>query len=272
MTHNSVDGNGKSIEPRSGVVPILKELSKGRLSVIGTGFYISRYGLFLTAKHVLDELVLENKKEIGVGYICHSPDNEEVHLRRILSVNLLEPADLAVGQADTYESKYPDKPLMNMRCRLSTYQPSKDEELVTYAYPVNKVLDFTDKDNVPVISSDFYDGVFLHALGSSERPYIQYPHYETSIEIKSGASGGPVFCRGKVIGVNCRGWDFGDGVDKKDHLSSIVPVREILQMNLGHLTVPKISWEYSQIPENHDHANLTMNELVKYEHVELYEE
>ena len=185
MTHNSVDGNGngKSIDPRSGVVPILKELSKGRLSVIGTGFYISRYGLFLTAKHVLDELVLENKKEIGVGYICHSPDNKVVHLRRILSINLLEPADLAVGQSETYEIEYPDNPLMNMRCRLSTYQPSKGEELITYAYPVNKILDFTDKDNAPVISSNFYNGVFLHALGSSERPYIQYPHYETSIEI-----------------------------------------------------------------------------------------
>ncbi len=272
MVHKVVNGDGVPIDPRSAVVPILKEISKGKLSVVGTGFYISRYGLFLTAKHVLDELVLGNKKEIGVGYICHSANNETVHLRRILSVSLLEPADLAVGQSDTYESKYPDDPLMNMRCGLSIREPSEGEELVTYAYPLNEVLDFTDKSNDPVISSNFYNGVFLHTLGSTERPYIQYPHYEASIEIKSGASGGPVFSKGKVIGVNCRGWDFGDGIDKKDHLSSIVPIKELLEMKLGHLTVPKISWEFNQIPEDCNPTNLTMSELVRFGHVVLHEE
>lgn len=213
MAHKSVNGDGTSIDPSSGVVPVLKEISKGKLSVVGTGFYISRYGLFLTARHVLYDLVLDNNKKIGVGYICHSANNETVHLRRILSVNLLESADLAIGQSDTYESKYPDDPLMNMRCELSIREPSEGEGLVTYAYPLNEVLDFTDKSNDPVISSDFYDGVFLRTLGSTDRPHIQFPHYETSIEIKSGASGGPVFSKGKVIGVNCRGWDFGDGIE-----------------------------------------------------------
>jgi hypothetical protein len=269
VEHKAYNKNGASIEPQSGVVPILKEVSKGKLSVIGTGFYITRYGLFLTARHVLDDLVLENKNEIGIGYILHFESKGKLFLRRIQSVNLLNTADLAIGQADTYESKLPNNPLMNMRCELSTHIPLSGQKLVTYAYPLNKTLDFTDKNKLRVIKSDFYEGNFLRSVEGHERPFIKHPHYETSIEIKSGASGGPVFCDGKVIGVNCRGWDFGENVNDNDHLSSIVPIQEILVMNLGELSVPKISWEYMQIPSGRDCTSLSMLELANYGHVDL---
>jgi len=49
---------------------------------------------------------------------------------------------------------------------------------------------------------------FCFSVVNYEIPSIKFPHYETTIKIKSGASGGPVFHNGKVIGVNCRGWDF----------------------------------------------------------------
>jgi hypothetical protein len=53
----AIDGNENPIDPKYGVFPILKELSKGSLSVVRTGFYLTRYGMFITAKHVMDELV-----------------------------------------------------------------------------------------------------------------------------------------------------------------------------------------------------------------------
>ena len=50
------DGTGRTIHPGDGVVPIMKELTGRKLAVEGTGFYVSRYGLFITARHVLDTL------------------------------------------------------------------------------------------------------------------------------------------------------------------------------------------------------------------------
>jgi len=267
MEHKAFNGDGDSIDPSDIAIPIFKEIENGKLSIIGTGFYITRYGLFLTAKHVLDDLLIEDRTKIGKAFICHRVSKSEVHLRNILSVNLLDPVDLAIGQANTYENIYPNNPLTNMRCELSKHVPSVGEELVTYAYPENKVLDFTDKNNNPEVRCNYYDGKFLQKLGVNERPYIPYPHYETTIQVKSGASGGPVFNRGKVIGVNCRGWDFGDNINPDDQLSSIVPIQEVLSMTLSHLKVPKVSWEFKQIPDDRNPEKLSMIELVNYGHV-----
>ena len=68
-------GDGSEVHPCSGVVPILKEIATKQLAVIGTGFFISRYGLFATAAHVVQALVDDN--ELGISYVLHSPENQE---------------------------------------------------------------------------------------------------------------------------------------------------------------------------------------------------
>jgi len=86
--------------------------------------------------------------------------------------------------------------------------PQPGEKLVTFAYPENGVLDFTTVPKIVTIRADYYDGKFLRYVTESEHPFVRYLHFETSIRVRSGASGGPVFnSRGKVVGVNCRGWD-----------------------------------------------------------------
>jgi hypothetical protein len=240
--------DGEPVNPADGVIPIMKEIDKGKLTIIGTGFYITRYGLFLTSGHVLSDIVHENKQKIVASYICHRAGDTEVHFRRVLAINLFKEADLAIGQADNFKKNFPNNPLINMRGVLSTEIPDKGEKLITYAYPENKVMDFTQPSNAPVIFSDYYDGAFLRYVKNSEHPHIPYPHFETSIKIKSGASGGPVFYRGRIIGVNCRGWDFGDAED--DHLSYVVPIKASLSLEVGCLQIPEISWEYKQIPRS----------------------
>lgn len=267
MKPRTTDGDGKPINPADGVIPIMKEIDKGKLSIIGTGFYLTRYGLFLTSEHVLSDLVCDNK--VLTGYVCHRDSDNELHFRRILAVNLYKKADLAIGQADNFMEKFPNGPLMNMRGMLSTEIPNQNEKLITYAYPENKIMDFTQSDNIPVVSSDYYEGVFLRHVTKSEHPFMEYPHFETSIHIKSGDSGGPVFYRGRIIGVNCRGWDFGDADD--DHLSYIVPICESLPLAVGHLQIPEISWEYKQIPTNRRTAKLTVEELMNYGHIHRHQ-
>ena len=156
---------------------------------------------------------------------------------------------------------------MNLRATLTTEIPTVGEKLITYAYPENEILDFTRKDHTPVIAANYFEGNFLRYVADSENPFLPYPHFETSIEVRSGASGGPVFdSRGHVVGVNCRGWDFRGGEHEGDNLSSIVPIREVLQLELDLLQLPPVSWEHTQVPENRRGQLLTVKELAGYGH------
>lgn len=260
----AINGNKDPIDPKYGVFPIMKEVSKGRISIIGTGFYLTRYGLFITAKHVMEELVDWKKKSIGVGFACHCPNETEIILRRILFASLIDSYDLAICQADNYMEKVPERPLMNMRPGFSTAIPVPGEQLVTYAYPENEILDFTQKETTPTIRGDFYEGELLRYVELSENPSIPYPHFETNIKLKSGSSGGPVFANGKVIGVNCRGWDFHED-DENGNLSYIVPIKHLVSVSVELKQLPNPSWEKEQIKIIKE--KYSIKELADYGHI-----
>ena len=260
------DGDGKPIHPAEGSFPILHRLGPTQLIIVGTGFWISRYGLFFTAGHVVDELI-EKGGELSRAYAFHWAREGKIHLRVIRSVTRLHAADLAIGQADNYVDKFPDAPLPTKRAKLTTSVPAIGSKLVTFAYPENEVLEFSG-DEPPVIRGDRFEGVLLRNVTKSDHPYIPYPYLETSIEVRSGASGGPVFDdRGRVVGVNCRGWDFRGTEHEDNPLSSIVPIGEAMPMEVPVVQLPSNSWEGSQVPAARRGKPLTLAELAAYGHV-----
>lgn len=264
-----IDGNGKVIEPMTGVVPIIKECEKGILQTIGTGFYISTYGLVVTAKHVIDGLKTNDNKNLTNCFVLHPHPHEDgkVILRKILSARFLNEIDIGILQANNYLDKYPENPLTNLRVNLSSRIPLKDEKLVTYAYPENEIMDFIGGSK-RVLRSDFYSGKFIRYVEISENPSIKFSHFETTIKIKSGASGGPVFHKGKVIGVNCRGWDFLDEKEGEDSLSYIVPVSAILTMKISLNQLPLISTDYQQL-KHLNKEEITVLDLIKAGHIDF---
>jgi hypothetical protein len=248
---------------------LLKELEPGKLAVVGTGFYITRYGLFLTAGHVLSDLADLDTQTFGTAYVFHLAGEDAVHIRRIRRVSFFHGADLAIGQADNFLERFSGRPLVNLRAGLSVETPTPGAPLTTYAYPENKILDFTRDDADRTITADFFDGSFLRCVGPTENPFLPYPHLETTIEIRSGASGGPVFERGRVVGVNCRGWDFRGGEHEGDNLSCVVPISAALPLEVKLDQLPPDSWEYAQIPESRRDRALTVRELGAYGHVQF---
>jgi hypothetical protein len=144
--------------------------------------------------------------------------------------------------------------------------PSPGESLVTFAYPENAILDFTQKEEIPTIRGDFYEGKLLRYVPVSDNPSIPYPHFETSIKLKSGSSGGPVFCGGKVIGVNCRGWDFHED-DENGNLSYIVPVSHLVSAKVELNQLPNPSWERDQIKNTKEKYSII--ELAECGHIIL---
>jgi hypothetical protein len=261
-------GDGLPLHPGTGVVPILKEVGERRLVVIGTGFYVTRYGLLITAKHVLEDLMADDGTSLVQSFVCHLVGDGDIHFRRIRMAHLLIDADIGIAQADNFLESAPFNPLQNLRATLSTQFPVEGEALTTYAYPENEILDFNRKDKIPEIRGDYFQGGFLRFVENPEHPFLRFPYFETTVEIRSGASGGPVFnSQGQVIGVNCRGWDFRGGEHEANPLSYIVPISNILNINVDLFMLPKVSWEAMQIPEARKGKVLSGFELAKYGHM-----
>ena len=142
---------------------------------------------------------------------------------------------------------------------------------MTYAYPQNEVLDFNAEGHIPKIHGDYFQGGFLRFIPHPEHPLIQFPYFESTIELRSGASGGPVFdSSGRVIAVNCRGWDFGGGEHEGQHLSYLVPISHLLDVEIDPFMVPPNSWEAAQMPDDRTPGQVfTISELASYGHVQL---
>lgn len=217
------------------------EVGFRRLQVVGTGFYVTRYGLFVTAKHVLEPMVDFDKRTMKPSFVFHiHGDGGPVIVRPIVRAHLLLDSDLGVAQAGDFVQEAPVVPMINLRASIGIEPPVVGSRVLTYAYPENATLDFNNAEP-PQLRGDFYEGAFLGIQPANA--LLPFPHYNTSINLKSGASGGPVFDeRGRVIGVNCRGWDFG-GAPDQEPLSSIVPIAHVLPLTIHRPLIPPGSAE-----------------------------
>lgn len=274
-------GDGEKLHPGEGVIPILKEVGKHQLKVVGTGFFVTRYGTFATARHVLDDLADYRAKTLHQSFILQVGPSGDCIIRRIVSISVSNSADVGVGQADNGVGGIEGLGPTNLRGPISLTRPSVGEALVSYAYPENAILDFRNQaanpcrgelplDELPTLAGRYVNGKFLSQIDASSRPYIPYTHYETSLEIRSGASGCPVFnASGRIVAIACRGWDFRGGDGEGDELSSVVPVTQLLPIELECLRIPPDSWEFSQVPLSRRSGILTFAELVTYGHVDV---
>jgi len=66
----TTDGTGGALSPLVGVVPVLKRIGDRRYAVVGTGFFVTRYGLFVTAKHVVSDIT-NSKGELTSSLVLH---------------------------------------------------------------------------------------------------------------------------------------------------------------------------------------------------------
>ena len=269
----ALNADGQSINPRAGIVPIMQQLTPGRLKIIGTGFYLTRYGLFATAAHVFLELTVPDRQALGVAVVCHPLSDGSVCMRQIRTAFVNESADVAIGYADNFMEKVPQQPLANMRGHLSAKVPKAGERVVSYAYPQNEVLDFTILENQPRIVSDFYEGEVIATVDLSEASRrreageyvaLQVPFIETSIHLKGGASGSPVFNQGKIVCIATKSWDLSND---DPPLSYIAGIQHLLEVVVRLDSVPPNSWEQSVIPPRRSHA--TVAELGGWGHLLL---
>jgi hypothetical protein len=257
------DGTGAEILPTTGIVPIVKELASGQVAVVGTGFHLTRYGLIATARHVLDEIV-DFATSTSTGFVFED-DGQSLLIRRIVGATRSEVADIALAQLQPGLNREPNK---YVRCTLEC--PTVGERLVTFAYPENRLLDFTGEERSAILKCDYFEGVFQRQVAPSESPFMPYPHYETTIEVRSGASGCPMFNKsGRVVAIACRGWDFRGGEHEGNNLSAVIPLSYFLSLNSCCAIPPEGSWEYTRIPEVCRNMPLSFGQLIAFQQVDF---
>lgn len=267
--HKATKGDGAPISATEGVVPILHELEKGKLQVIGTGFYITRYGLFLSARHVFDHII-ESKKPSEHSLRIFHHTGKEVHIRAVKRFAYSHHADIALGEANNFLAKYPDNPLINLRARLTLQPPKKASKLVTFAYPRNKLLDFSSKDDPVEIFADRFEGNFDCIREPGKYDEHQIEAYQTTVPIEGGASGAPVFDEeGRVTAIACSSLEFEGGEHDGGTVSFLTPIRHCLDLGLNNLLLPEQSWEYRQIPISRRNDISTIRDLAAFGHVEF---
>lgn len=265
-------GNGNPLEPRVGIVPILHETGHKTFRVVGTGFYITRYGLVATARHVVEELLAVGGTTLSTAYVLHHAEQgNKVCLRQIRRAFALNTGDVAVVQADNYLEEHPTSPLKN-RCGFISIAPlSPGEPLTTYGYPENATLDF-NLGTPQLIKGDYFQGYFSRLAGEAEHPFLRFPHFESTVEIRSGASGGPVFnSRGSIVAINCSGWDFRGGPFDGDNLSYLIPIAYVLNLEVDTTMVDPKSWEASQMPPDRIGKSCRLTDLARWGHLLLDE-
>jgi hypothetical protein len=178
------------------------------MDLLGTGFFITTNGLFVTARHVLMAPFDQRGRQVYPIAIIHFYGENNYLIRPILRCASHPVADVSVGVAAPMTRNSDGTPLTNPVLRLTLVPPSLQARIVTYEYPK---YSNTTVEGVRCINMvpTYYDGDLIEYLETGrDRVLLPGPCYRTSIIIHHGASGGPVFSRsGAVFAVNSTGFD-----------------------------------------------------------------
>jgi hypothetical protein len=215
------------------IFPIVTQEPSGLFRLIGTGFFITENGLFVSAKHVLLAVLDTRQRQVApIGLFQFLPNNAYV-LRPILRCTSHEVADVAVGVAAPIHHNQTGGLFRNKVLTLTADLPKVGTQVATYAYPAS-VLVAGEPAQQLHFNAGFYSGVIQDYFPSGrDRAALPAPCFQTSMHIHSGASGGPVFGNdGRVFGINSTGWD---GTD----LSFVSRIVDILSLRIPGIVTPE---------------------------------
>jgi hypothetical protein len=172
---------------------------------VSTGFFINDQGLFVTARHVIED-VLRDGEQVLPLVILHLRSEiglfgpSECLFRPIGQCWLGDVADVGLGVAAPATNNNTGEILRNWTWTLSWSVPQVGAPASTYAFPNHVVVENGRRIR---FSPDAYAGS-VQAIGSfRDSVRIPFPYLQVDFRIHGAASGGPIFVGGHVVGINC---------------------------------------------------------------------
>lgn len=176
--------------------PLLKHNAEGRWRLIGTGFYISSDGLFVTAKHVIDD-VFEGNRQIWPLAIMHLHSDsglfgaQDYLLRPIMQCWLGDTADIAFGVAAHATNNLTGEMLSHWSCPLAWSVPSVGTAADTYVFPAHAITQ-TDDGQTISFRPKLYPGAVQDVRDFRDRVMMPFPYLQVDFRIHGAASGSPI--------------------------------------------------------------------------------
>jgi V8-like Glu-specific endopeptidase len=209
-----VDKNGKRQDGRRVVFPITFINQHGQTE-FGTGFFISK-NIFVTAKHVVFYTEEKLYQPIRVAQI---DEKGTALFREIEFITPHNEADIVIGQL----FKTDDLTTNNPQILISKEILKQGDKVSTFAYPKSIITNIEDDEDEIEFSATFYDGEVIDYLDSYNGK-LKGDCFVTSMNVLGGASGGPVFRNGKVVGINSTAFN--------ENTSIITPIQRLLEMSI----------------------------------------
>jgi len=243
-TYGAIDGNGNTVDPSHTIFPIIKHNNEGLIRLIGTGFFIAENGIFVTAKHVLLDVLDEKGIQTDAISLVQLLGGSYL-IRPILRCTSHEIADISVGIAAPTTNDKTGEPLKNKLLKLTPKLGELGARVCTYAYP-KSVIKHEEKQELHFYPEYYEGNTETYYPDGRDKVLLPGPCLQTSMHIHGGASGGPVFTEaGIVCGVNSTGYE-------NDSLSFITPIETIENLMLSDVNTP-----------NNSTGQIRINELIK---------
>lgn len=191
--------------PTGHTFPLLTHDSDGRWRLIGTGFYINDSGFFVTARHVVEDVLRDGKQILPLIILQFRSDSglfgpTECSFRPIRQCWLGESADVALGVAATGTHSVTGEIMKNWTWTLSWSVPPNGAVAATYAFPNHAMLDEGRRFR---FAPDSYIGRIQQSGDFLDSVMTPYPYLQVDSRIHGAASGGPIVSAGHVVGINC---------------------------------------------------------------------
>lgn len=206
-------GAGEPAEGGPAIFPVIRHHIDGKIDLLGTGFFVSNNGLFVTARHVLEApFDPRTGRQVFPISIIHFHEKGSYLIRPVLRCAFHPIADLTVGVAAPMTRDSDGTPLTNKNLALNLDSVPTGAQVATFAYPRHESVTTESGSQIFNVLPSFYGGEIIDYLPKGrDRVMLPGPCYRTNIRIHHCASGGPVFSKdGRVFAINSTGFDGTD--------------------------------------------------------------
>ncbi|SFW82754.1 S1 family peptidase [Chitinophaga sancti] len=232
------NSEGKLVPKEASIFPLITFDPKSKVfNCVGTGFFITPFGGFVTAKHVFFKNDGTHRPTL---YGVQSLEDGTRVVRTLKHLVVHPNADIAIGMLGDAKNndRFNQNPVPASAFCLSFQPLQTGDAISTYAFP-NTQNEWLDDDHQQFTFQGVWSSGIVEDFHPNGMGLLRNACYQTTMKIDGGASGGPVLHNATVVAVNSTGMDLGDVA-----ISSLTPVTFLKDLSVpsenGNIPIPDL--------------------------------